>query len=471
MAFTEFCCRSGGSNMNGGALASGAEPAATPVYSATNGGWNSGTGVFTPTSGNPSLTVTVGDFAHVFADGSTTPTRIARVTAVSSTTITLSTSAGSGTAPTTAGSGISINVGGAWLGPNGSSSFPNTFITNALKNAAGSFPRVNFKNDQTYSITASITHTNSGPMCLQGYTATFGDLGKAVIDGGTSGASYVLLNQSGAGVDLVYADFELRNNGATGSQPATDLGSSRNIYFRCVAHDVRGSGFQNGVFISCEAYACNQSNTNLAGGFASANDGIFINCISHDNVGSNNRGFYKQGQAGFFFNCIADSNGSDGFAWQHLGSVVMLECDAYNNGGNGLNKLSTTGPVIVRNSNFINNASAGIRANGSGAEASGYVLNCGFYNNTSGATAGMSAIEVINPITYTGVPYVDAPNGDFRLADAAAKDTGYGLFQQIAAGYAGTIGYPDIGAALHQDAGGSSGPVGQLKIFRGGVPY
>ena len=105
--------------MNGGALASNTEPATTPVYSATNGGWNSGTGVFTPTSGNPSLSVTAGDFAHVFVDGSTTPTRIARVTSVNSTTVTLSTTAGVGTAPTTAGRGVFFNSGGGWGGAGG----------------------------------------------------------------------------------------------------------------------------------------------------------------------------------------------------------------------------------------------------------------------------------------------------------------------------------------------------------------
>ena len=98
--------------MNGGGLNSNGEPATSAVYSATNGGWNSGTGVFTPTSGNPSATVTVGDWANVFTDGSTTPVFIGRVTAVNATTVTVSTTAKSGTAPTTAGTGISINVGG-----------------------------------------------------------------------------------------------------------------------------------------------------------------------------------------------------------------------------------------------------------------------------------------------------------------------------------------------------------------------
>jgi hypothetical protein len=185
MAFTEFYCRSGGSNMNGGGLSTGAEPSTAAAYSATNGGWSSTTGVFTPTSGNPSLSVTVGDFANVFTDGSTTPVFIGRVTAVNSTTVTVSTTAKSGTAPTTAGTGISINVGGAWKGPNGAVGFPYGFITNALTDSSTNRPRVNFKNDQTYSITAAMTHANNGPAKFQGYTTSAGDGGKATVDGGT----------------------------------------------------------------------------------------------------------------------------------------------------------------------------------------------------------------------------------------------------------------------------------------------
>ena len=51
-------------------------------------------------------------------------------------------------------------------------------------------------------------------------------------------------------------------------------------------------------------------------------------------------------------------------------------------------------------------------------------------------------------------PWVDPANGDFRINLAAAKGAGRGSYTQNAGG--GTVGYPDIGAAQHQDSGGSA---------------
>src|SRR4051812_25946098 len=104
MAFTEFTVRSGGSNLYAGTLDGSAEASTTPLVSYTNGGWNSGTGVYTPASGNPvSAGVAVGQFASVYTDGSAAPTGfVGRIAAVSTTTITVSITAKSGTIPTTA---------------------------------------------------------------------------------------------------------------------------------------------------------------------------------------------------------------------------------------------------------------------------------------------------------------------------------------------------------------------------------
>jgi len=91
MAYTEFYCdASAGSNLNGGS------PIGSPYpLTYTNGNWNSGTGVFTVASGNPSTDgVQAGDFAAVYLDGASAPTGyVGRVTGVTSTTITVSTSA------------------------------------------------------------------------------------------------------------------------------------------------------------------------------------------------------------------------------------------------------------------------------------------------------------------------------------------------------------------------------------------
>lgn len=474
--------------MNGGGLASNAEPATTPVYSATNGNWNSGTGIYTPSTGTtPASTVVSGDWAHVFVDGATTPAFIGRVTNVAAGVngaITISTSAKSGTAPTTAGTGISINVGGAWLGPSGASGFPFNFATASLQNSSSDRPRINFKNDATYSITAGISATNpSGMIRYQGYSTTFGDLGRAVIDGGTTGTSYILLTVANANV-VTYADFVFQNNGATGSADGlrTTNTNAAPTFLRVVCHDVRGTGFATSgnfglLHVECEAYNCNQSNSTGKGGFTSdAALSTCIRCIAHDNTGNGSDGF---GSIRTLINCIADSNGRFGF---FLGSDLefMVGCDAYNNGSSGIVcNIGGNQSLHIESCNLVKNGAYGIDLQ-QGAGVNAIVINCGFGSGTQANTSGTVRLpssggvaEVVGSVTYAAntLPWVDAANGDFRINLAAAKNAGRGNFMQTAASYAGTIAYPDIGAAQHQDTGGASGPVAQLKTFGRGSPY
>jgi hypothetical protein len=453
--YTEFYCNaSTGSNMNGGS-----DTATSPTYTATNGGWNSGTGVFTPTSGNPSLTVTVGQFASVFTDGATTPVFIARVTAVSSTTVTVSTTVKSGTAPTTAGTGISINVGGVWKGPNGAVAFPFGFVTSALTDSSSNVPRFNFKNNASYVITAAMTHANAGPMKFQGYTTTVADGGRAVIDGGTSGASYTLLTLSN--LSIVFEDFEFKNNGATGTATGVSYASARATWRRCVFHDLRGYGFaasSSGIrLVECEAYNCNQGGlTNGAGFYAQSICCTFLRCISHDNSGSTTHGFFAGGvnQPTNYIGCIADSNGGSGF-YASQSSILMTECDSYNNGSHGLYIVPSAASCFTayaENSNFVKNGGWGIEFDSVAKE--GWIVNCGFGTgtqaNASGTidTANSFGTVVSGTVTYaSGVtPWVDPANGDFRINLSTAQGTGRGNFFQTQSGYAGALSYPDVGA-------------------------
>ncbi len=87
-------------------------------------------------------------------------------------------------------------------------------------------------------------------------------------------------------------------------------------------------------------------------------------------------------------------------------------------------------------------------------------MNCGYgagtQANTSGATNGTGDLDVGGAVTYASdaTPWADPANGDFRISLAAAKGAGRGAFTQTAASYAGTVGYPDIGAAQSAASGG-----------------
>jgi len=465
MSFTDFFTNaSTGSNMNGGS-----DENTSPAYSATNGGWNSGTGVFTPTSGDPSAVspTLVGQFAHVFTDGSTTPTRIARVTAVSSTTLTLSTTAGSGTAPTTAGTGISVNVGGVWKGPNGTVGFPfsGATLTSAATNASGDLPFINMKNGTNYAITAAITWSSAN-VSVGGYTSTVRDGGKAVIDGGTSGSSYVLLTVSGTPCEVM--DLILQNNGATGSAAGLSNSNNRNTFRRVVVNSVRGAGFVNtfvGRFTQCEAYACNQSNTAATAGFNITAAAVLKRCVSHDNTGSNSSGFVITPTVPVtLIGCIADTNGQHGFSGTGIGPVVLQNCIASANTSDGARHADATCAWDVENCIFSTNGGYGFTST---ANAGDELVNNAFRSNTSGQTNNTNADLVTGSVTLTGDPFTDAANGDFTLnntsgAGASCRGAGIGTYTQTASSYAGTVGYPDIGIQ-HQETGGG-GPVARQTI-------
>ncbi len=464
MAFTEFACRSGGSNLNAGTRtgnstvpASGASP-----LTYASGTWVQSTGVFTAPVGRDPVAdgVVAGDFASVYPDAATVTPFVGRVTTRTITTITVSLTAKMGTAPVDGVTNTTLKIGGAWLGPNGASGFPFNVIQNTLTNAAGDKPRVNMMNDANYSITAAMTHTNVGPITFQGFTASYEDLGRAVIDGGTSGTSYLLLNVSAAWIRLI--DLTFQNNGATASAGGLTSSANGSDLIRVVVNNVRGVGFTISALraVECEAYACNQANGSGIAAFTLADrGGSFLRCIAHDNTGSNTVGFNSGSVGGGYYeSCIADTNGSDGFAFTGANAnTAYINCDAYNNGRDGM-RVSVNGQATgayIENCNFVKNVGWGINGNVTTPTSTMLtIVNCGFGSgsqvNGSGATNLVSSSTETGTVTYASgiTPWVDPTNGDFRIVPGrGAVNVGRGTFTETATSYAGTVGYPVIGAA------------------------
>lgn len=442
MAFTEFACDSvNGSNVNAGDLASNG------VVTSTNGAWSTITNIFTATSGTPFSGVSVGDFCALMADGGTIAVYISRVTAIGGggLTLTLSSTAKSGTAPTTSATAITATTGGAWKGPNGSSGFPLTFASNNMTNAAGDNVRINMKNNGTYSVTASISPTTTQNfITIQGYTSTYGDLGQAAIDGGTTGASYQLFNPVTNELNAI--DVIFGHNGSTGSAHGV-VPSANCMFTRCVFHDFKGIGLFGGALAcQCEAYS-NGTNS----GFNSVMS--CVRCYSHGNTG----GGFVMG-SGTMSHCIADGNTTFGF--QVGSNGMLLGCDAYNNGTDGI-QCSAAGCVVIENCNLLLNGAYGI--NGNSQTVVGIIRNCGFGSgskaNTSGQTHLLAGIQSVGSVTYaSGVTPWNAPTtGDFSIILAAAIAAGIGAFTETGASKTGTVAHPDIGAG--QSAGGGSSTI------------
>lgn len=464
-SFTELYVQSGGSNLNAG---SDSTNSASITYA--SGNWVAGTGVFTVASGDPaSAGVASGQWASVYPDGSSETVFVGRVTASSSTTITVSLAAKSGTAPTDGTGNRTLKIGGAWAGPNGTVDFPFNFVQNTHTNSSGNVPWVNIKGGTAYSVTDGITHANAGPLGWSGYTTTVRDGGKANIDGGSSGASYVLMTISGN--NQIYQDLDFSDNGATGTSTLINFSGAECVLRRLVIRSARGSGINLSgtqcAMVECEAYGNNESNTaNGAGYILSGADTTVIRSIAHDNTGSAVNGFRIDASV-TFINCIADSNGNEGFFVNNTVGVKMIGCDSYGNGGDGADFTGASAVgFYVENCNFTKNTGWGINSSGS-AVRNGYLINNGFGAGTeangSGTINGLSGVQsgVIESgnITYASnaSPWVDAPNGDFRITLAASKGAGRGSFTQTASSYAGAIGYPDVGAAQHLESPSAGG--------------
>lgn len=482
-AFTEFYVQNTGDNLNAGGKASADAGAIDDAASFTYAGGTfvRATGVFTVASGDPAADgVAAGDWVSIYTTaGATVANCVARVTARDATTITISATpaliVGAVANVSETAAAATARVGGAWDGPATTVGFPfNSVLTTGI-DASNNTPRVNFL-AQTYTVSAAVTHALNGVIRFQGYTTTPGDGGRATLQNATTGASYALLTISGTNVDI--ADFIFADTAWTsGASDGVAMSGVEAGVYRCVFHDFRRTGLivssGSGIVVECESYANNKNSSATQGGFFSSSNGgnKFIRCISHDNTTGTTSGFVTNVET-TFIDCIADTNSGNGFLSSATTSGLFVGCDTYNNTLAGIDISSASLSVFaVMNCNLVNNRGWGINASGSLVLHGGSVVNCGFgagtMDNDSGTiVTGLTGVNVTGTVTYANdvTPWVDPANGDFRINLAAAKDAGRGSFTQTAAGYAGTIGYEDIGAAHHiTPAGGGQTSSASVK--------
>jgi hypothetical protein len=443
MAFTEFYIQTTGDDLNSGSTTSDSSSVTT-----TNGDWNQTTGNrFIAASGTPFSGVSAGEWASIYLDGATVTTMIGRVTAVNGggASIDISTTARSGT--TTAGAtGRTCKIGGAWA----TLKTPLGFITGSATNSSGDITRINVKSGSTYNITSStaITYNQTGVVYLQGYTTTVGDGGRPTIDGGSSGASYIVFTVGSSATHFVMKDLIFSNNGATGSARIVSFtsGAVRLIVDGCTATGGRGSGFftasAQSVYVECEAYANNASNTANDGGFSASALVTYSRCLSYSNTGNVNNGFAVSGNT-IFIDCIASSNGQHGF-FTTSGSTLFTftNCTSHGNTSNGFN-FNLIACITVENCLSINNTGYGMS---SGVTTGfGIIRNCAFYNNTAGTTNQLGNFQVSGTVTLTNNDLIAPASGNFTPLNAALINGGRGHFTNSSLTTT-PLSYPNIGA-------------------------
>ena len=463
MANTEFCCRSGGSNLNAGTRTGNSNvPGTSADFTYASGSWAQSTRVFTVASGNPSTDgVAVGDFVSVYPNGSTVTPYVARVSAVSSTTITTDGTAKAGTAPVDGTSNRTVKVGGAWKGPNAADGFPFSTVTSSLTNSSGDLPRVNFSNEASYLPTSSVTHNGNG-VSFEGFATSYGDKGVAKIDGG-SASSFTLLTVSSSNNSFKY--FEFTNNAASGSSGLVNSTSYFMTFANCIFHDCRGYALRLAQFsslaIECEAYNFNKNNTSSQGGFqhAAGYGNTFINCIAHHGAGL---GFSAAANINpcHFINCIASditAGASQGYGfYANESGTIWQNCDAYNCVSHGFyvnQDAGHNGLTSIINCNAVKNGGWGVFLTGAGLKKVIF-RNCGFGSgaaaNTSGTYSGNDQ-ESIDMVFYAAglTPWSDPAQGNFKVTLDAAKNVGRCSFTITDTGHwsSSTSGTVDIGSA------------------------
>ena len=467
MAFTNTCCRNGGSNLNAGTRnGNSTVPGVDADFTYASGNWVQATRVFTVGSGDPVADgIAVGDYVSVYADGSTVTGYVAQVTARTTTTITLSSTVKAGTAPTDGTGTRTMKVGGAWKGMNGADGVPFTLALICDLNSSGTTLRINMMNDAAFIVTASTNCTGSASnvngIVIKGFTATYGDGGKFILDGGIAGATYNLFN--GNGIASIVEDAIFRNNGATGVGSFLGTGSS---WYRVVGHSCRFSGLGSSVgqtATQCEVYSFNQSASGTGYGIFATSA---VNCFVHSPSGGNNAGFAPASSSGVavYESCVAKGC-MNGFLFAGSGATPswsMRHCDVHESTSHGIASSSTSGKTIhIINCNILKSGGWGINLNtgSAGNKHNGLIFNCGFGTgteaNTSGNVETNNSCNVSGSISYgSGLTPWQAPaTGDYRIALADAKSTGWGLFTQTGLSMDGLVRFPDIGAGQHLPSG------------------
>lgn len=441
-ANTVYEVRTTGAGTNGGGFVTGASGTDwsqqdAAQYAVTDAVTN---GTTTVTSATASFgTDVVGNILYIQGGtGGITAGWYQIISRTNSTTIVLDRSTG-----LTTGTGATLNIGGCFASP----------VTAEAIMVAGN---ITWVKSGTYTITATLnfdagnTLPNAVMTYMIGYETTRGDrpmgTGRPLIDTSSALNPMVRVNVG----PRLFAHFRL--DGTDTAINGIIMGDGGNVRGAQVAHckiertSTYGIDAGSGTYISGPVIGCEVTDMK-AGATAGINQGFCVACYVHDSPGAGYN--YPISAVG----CVADTMASDGFRIGGLNGSQILNNIAYNNGGDGFESADTYSAhfAIMNNISYLNTG-FGLRTDKTHPIDSAIIDYNAFGSNTSGARNTPGFIAGPNDVTLTADPFVDAPNGNFALNDTAG---GGALLKAL--GYPGvfpgglTVGYPDIGAAQHQD--------------------
>ena len=192
------------------------------------------------------------------------------------------------------------------------------------------------------------------------------------------------------------------------------------VFFGCLI-TFNSATVGTGVLVAfCEAYG------NTATPIISQ---YVINCLSYGNTGASTNGISA---ATYVVGCTCVANGSNGIVLASPELHLVENCILQSNGAFGINNGGFTFALLINNA---------------------------FFGNTSGQVSGSAPAGYnLNPITYSGDAFTNTSGNVYSFNNLASQGAALRAKALPAFFPRGlTPDYLDMGAAQHQDTGGSSG--------------
>lgn len=306
---------------------------------------------------------------------------------------------------------------------------------------------------------------NAPPNQIIGYTTTRTDGGRAIIQLSTNTGLTCLADNVGG---WYFKNLDIDCNGL-----GTSIGIRCYVYgmvYNCKVRNFRTGGINGSANIFATIFRNEVTGGQGSYGIDAGNNCIVVGNWVHDNTCN---GITGQVVMTCLYNLVTNNTGAttDGIIFTSSQVARIIGNTCYANGRYGINygqPYIEAGTMILNNL-LVGNGSWGLLGGDSaGSAAQPQFDGNAYYNNTSG-TRRFCDDTTTNPINgvapYTNVhdvilsadPFVNAAGGDFKLNNTAG-----GGAACRAAGYPGTlpgglIGYLDMGALQHEDAGGGGG--------------
>lgn len=366
---------------------------------------------------------------------------------------------------------------------NAGTSFAQAFKTiarAAASSAAQAGDTVNICATGPYVLTSNVSLSESGSQAAGPITFT-GANASGVVDGTkasvTTATNNVDLFNLNGHSNLIFDNLNLSSTAGTpGSALACKSTNSTNVTLRnskvsgCLS-GVYGAGIQGSewwafafTIANCEITGCTLSGLRLL-------SGIVLDCDIHGNAGGTTDGvllgpnqtvnadlkvvrsnLYANGRSGIY--ATNQTTGTSTVL------VTATDCAFYGNGADGITIPFTTSsvPCVLRAENNVFALNGGYGINASSATLTVAVNRAnGYFTNTSGNRNNVPTGA--GDLILSADPFVAGGSGNFALnttAGAGEACRAAGLPGTFPAGT--TIGYPDMGAAQHQDSGGGGSP-------------